>query len=162
MMRWRYNEQPVGNGWTAPANNGAFGADDYHRAGAVKADPYDNKRNETMYFYTDNDAQTQQLVGTLTDQSIADTVQRLKVELIGGLGRDELHGWALHSLADDFRISEVVLLSLRIGPHAFGRHQPGIVAKHLKLAAEMMRADAGLHADQAWWQVGKSRFDLAA
>ena len=23
--------------------------------GAVKADPYDNKRNETMYFYTDND-----------------------------------------------------------------------------------------------------------
>jgi hypothetical protein len=28
--------------------------------------------------------------GTLTDQSIADAVQRLKVELIGGLGRDEL------------------------------------------------------------------------
>ena len=31
--------------------------------GAVKADPYDNKRNETMYFYTDNDTQWQQLVG---------------------------------------------------------------------------------------------------
>jgi hypothetical protein len=29
----------------------------------VKADPYDNKRNETMYFYTDNDSQLQQLVG---------------------------------------------------------------------------------------------------
>jgi hypothetical protein len=27
------------------------------------ADPYDNKRNETMYFYTDNDSQLQQLVG---------------------------------------------------------------------------------------------------
>jgi hypothetical protein len=25
----------------------------------------------------------------------------------------------------------------------------------------MMRADAGLHADQARWQVGKSRLDLA-
>src|SRR6201997_5001257 len=87
--------------------------------------------------------------GTLTDQSIADAVQRLKVELIGGLGRDELHGWSLHSLADGFRISEVILLSRRIGPHVFGRHQPGIVAKHLKLAAEMMRANAGLHADQA-------------
>jgi len=24
--------------------------------GAVKADPYDNKRNETTYFYTDNDS----------------------------------------------------------------------------------------------------------
>ena len=25
MMRWRYNGQPAGNGWTSPANNGAFG-----------------------------------------------------------------------------------------------------------------------------------------
>jgi hypothetical protein len=37
--------------------------------------------------------------GTLTDQSIADAVQCLKVELIGGLGRDELHGRALDGLA---------------------------------------------------------------
>ena len=45
MMQWRYNGQPAGNGWTSPANNGAFGTDYIHRAGAVKADPYDNKRN---------------------------------------------------------------------------------------------------------------------
>ena len=57
MMRWRFNGQPAGNGWTSPANNGAFGTDYIHRMGAVKADPYDNKRNETMYFYTDNDTQ---------------------------------------------------------------------------------------------------------
>jgi len=63
MMRWRVNGQPAGNGWTSPANNGAFGTDYIHRTGAVKADPYDNKRNETMYFYTDNDTQLQQLVG---------------------------------------------------------------------------------------------------
>ena len=63
MMWWRYNGQPAGNGWTSPANNAAFGTDYYHRTGAVKADPYDNKRNETMYFYTDNDTQLQQLVG---------------------------------------------------------------------------------------------------
>ena len=37
--------------------------------------------------------------GTLTDQSIADAVQRLKVELIAGLGCDEVHGWSLDSLA---------------------------------------------------------------
>src|SRR5215469_2272096 len=78
--------------------------------------------------------------GTLTDQSIADTVQCLKVKLIGGLGRDELHGRALDSLADGFRISEVILLSLRIGTHVFRRHQAGIVAKHLELATKMMRA----------------------
>ncbi|MCP9799888.1 DUF1254 domain-containing protein [Synechococcus sp. RedBA-s] len=63
MMQWRYNGQPAGNGWTSPANNGAFGTDYVHRMGAVKADPYDNKRNETMYFYTDNDTKGQQLVG---------------------------------------------------------------------------------------------------
>jgi len=64
MMRWRVNGQPAGNGWTSPVNNGAFGDDYIHRMGAVKADPYDNKRNETMYFYTDNDTQLKQLVGT--------------------------------------------------------------------------------------------------
>jgi hypothetical protein len=63
MMRWRYNGQPAGNGWTSPVNNGAFGTDYFHRAGAVKADPFDNKRNETIYFYTDNDSQLQQLAG---------------------------------------------------------------------------------------------------
>jgi hypothetical protein len=63
MMQWRYNGQPAGNGWTSPANNGAFGTDYVHRAGAVKADPYDNKRNETMYFYTDNDTELRQLDG---------------------------------------------------------------------------------------------------
>jgi len=63
MMWWRYNGQPAGNGWTSPSNNGAFGTDYYHRTGAVLADPYDNKRNETMYFYTDNDTKLQQLVG---------------------------------------------------------------------------------------------------
>src|SRR5271157_5459392 len=64
MMQWRYNGQPAGNGWTSPADNGAFGTDYIHRTGAVKADPYDNKRNETMYFYTDNDSKSQQLVGS--------------------------------------------------------------------------------------------------
>src|SRR5271166_74889 len=61
MMRWRFNGQPAGNGWTSPANNGAFGTDYIHRMGALKADPYDNQRSETMYFYTDNDSQGQQL-----------------------------------------------------------------------------------------------------
>ena len=63
LMQWRYNGQPAGNGWTSPANNAAFGTDYYHRTGAVLADPYDNKRNETMYFYTDTDSQLKQLDG---------------------------------------------------------------------------------------------------
>jgi hypothetical protein len=70
------------------------------------------------------------------------------------LVRDELHGRALDGLGDRFRISEVILLSLAIRPDVFCRHQAGVVAKDLELAAEMMRADAALHADQAGWQVG--------
>jgi hypothetical protein len=45
--------------------------------------------------------------------------------------------------------------------HVLCRHQPCLVPKRLQLAAEMMGADAGFHADQAWRQVGKSRLDLA-
>jgi hypothetical protein len=52
--------------------------------------------------------------GTLTDQSLAHPVPRLQVELVGGLGCDELHGWALHRLGDRFRIAIVVLLTFGI------------------------------------------------
>jgi len=74
-------------------------------------------------------------------------VQCLKVELLGGLCRHELHRWPLHGLGDGLRIAEVVLLSLRIGPHVLRRHQPGILAECFKLATEMMRTDTGLHAN---------------
>ena len=52
MMQWRYNGQPAGNGWTSESNNAAFGTDYFHRMGAVKAYPYSNRRNETVYLYT--------------------------------------------------------------------------------------------------------------
>ena len=38
--------------------------------------------------------------GTLADQALADAVQGLQVKLVGGLGRNELHGRALHRLGD--------------------------------------------------------------
>jgi hypothetical protein len=100
--------------------------------------------------------------GALANQSLANPVQRLQVELVGGLGRDELHGGALHRLGDRFRIAIVVLLTFRIGAHVLRRHQPGVVTKCLQAAAEMMRADAGFHPDQARWQVGEPCADLAA
>jgi len=63
MMQWRYNGQPAGNGWTSESNNAAFGTDYFHRMGAVKAYPYSNRRNETVYLYTSDDTQGQPLVG---------------------------------------------------------------------------------------------------
>ena len=81
------------------------------------------------------------------DQSFSHPVQRLQVELIGGLGRHELHRRPLHRLGNRLGVAEVVLLSLRVGSHVLCRHQPGIVAKLPQLATEMMRANAGFHAD---------------
>ena len=40
------------------------------------------------------------------------TVHGLKVQLIGGLGRDELHRRALHRFGNGLRVAEVVLLAL--------------------------------------------------
>src|SRR3984893_4475719 len=97
-----------------------------------------------------------------TDQPLAHPVQCLQVELIGGLRSDEPHRRTLHCLGDSFSIAEVVLLSLAVGTDLFRRHQPSIVTKRLKFATEMIRADAGFHANQARWHVGKPRFHLAA
>src|SRR6266702_3043320 len=93
--------------------------------------------------------------GALTDQTLPHAVERLQVELLGGLGRDELHRRALHRLGDRLRVAEVVLLSLRIRAHVLRRHQPSIVPKYPQLTTEMMRADASLHTDQTRRQVGE-------
>jgi hypothetical protein len=99
--------------------------------------------------------------GALADQPLPYPVQRLEVELIGGLGRHKLHRRPLHRLGDRLRIAEVILLPLGIGTNILRWHQPGIVSKAIELATKMMRADAGFHADQAWWHVGKACFYLA-
>ena len=44
----------------------------------------------------------------------------------------------------------------------FRGHQPRIVTVGLQLAAQVMGADTGLHADQARRHRGEPRFDLAA
>jgi hypothetical protein len=49
MMWWRFNGQPAGNGWTSPANNGAFGTDYYHRTGAVSKASVYRLRNERYF-----------------------------------------------------------------------------------------------------------------
>ena len=59
------------------------------------------------------------MAAVLTDQSLADAVLRLQVELLDGLGGDELHRWPLHRLGDRLSVEKVVLLGLRIGAACF-------------------------------------------
>jgi hypothetical protein len=88
-------------------------------------------------------------------------MQRLQVELVGCLGGDEFHHRPLYSLRDRFAVAEVILLSFRICANVFRRHQPRIVTKRLQLAAQVMRANASLHADQTRREVREPRIDLA-
>jgi hypothetical protein len=64
--------------------------------------------------------------GALADQPLSHAVHRLKVQLIGGLGRDELHRRALHRFGDSLGVSEVVLLAwnrgARTSPASAGHH----------------------------------------
>jgi hypothetical protein len=88
-------------------------------------------------------------------------MQRLQVQLLAVLVATNFIVWRLHGFGNRFGIIEVVLLSLAIGADIFGRHQPGIMTKQCKFAAQVMCADAGFHADQARRHIGEPRLHLA-
>src|SRR5262249_23803207 len=71
-------------------------------------------------------------------------------------------GRPLHRLGDRLGIAEVVLLPSRVRAHIFSWHQPSVMTKRCEFAAQMVCADASLHADQARRQVGEPCFYLAA
>lgn len=62
-FKWKNNGVPAGNGWNRSKNNAEFGVDYYNRTGTSKSNMFDNKPDETQYFYTDNDATGAQLDG---------------------------------------------------------------------------------------------------
>ena len=72
----------------------------------------------------------------LTDKPLAHPMQRLQVELVGRLGCDELHGWALHRLGDRFRIAVVVLLTFGIRAHAHTLPASGVRHDQVPLACD--------------------------
>jgi hypothetical protein len=55
-FEWRHNGRPAGNGWNRSTNNAQTGLDYFNRTGTAKSNMFDNRPNETQYFYTDNDA----------------------------------------------------------------------------------------------------------
>jgi hypothetical protein len=57
LMMWENNGIPAGNNWNSPANNAEFGLDYLGRTATAKSNIFENKRNESCYFYTDNDKQ---------------------------------------------------------------------------------------------------------
>jgi hypothetical protein len=65
-FRWKYNGRPAGNGWNRSTNNAQWGVDYYNRTGTARSNMFDNKPNETQYFYTDFDSRNEPLEGKHT------------------------------------------------------------------------------------------------
>jgi hypothetical protein len=62
-FQWKHNGRPAGNGWNRSTNNAQWGLDYFNRAGTAKSNMFDNRPNETQYFYTDYDAAGGELNG---------------------------------------------------------------------------------------------------
>ncbi|WP_111827072.1 DUF1254 domain-containing protein [Achromobacter sp. HZ01] len=55
-FQWKHNGAPAGNNWNRSVNNAQTGLDYFNRTGTAKSNMFDNRPNETQYFYTDFDS----------------------------------------------------------------------------------------------------------
>jgi hypothetical protein len=62
-LQWRHNGRDAGNGWNSAVNNAKWGTDYLNRVATAKSNIFENKPEETKYFYRDYDSQGQQLYG---------------------------------------------------------------------------------------------------
>ncbi|WP_262365720.1 DUF1214 domain-containing protein [Gordonia sp. OPL2] len=63
-MKWKYNGKNAGNGWNRSVNNSQWGLDYHNRAATARSNMFENRPNETQYFYTDTDSDSEQLTGS--------------------------------------------------------------------------------------------------
>ena len=63
-FEWRHNGVPAGNNWNCSKHNAEFGVDYFDRLGTARSNMFDNRPNETQYFYTDLDTEGDQLQGS--------------------------------------------------------------------------------------------------
>jgi hypothetical protein len=66
LMQWRQNGRPAGNGWNTSVSSAEWGTsqDDYHyRTATARSNMFENRREETRYYYTDNDSAVEPLDG---------------------------------------------------------------------------------------------------
>src|SRR5262249_18087299 len=86
--------------------------------------------------------------GALADQPLTHPIQRLENRVGRPSWWRRISSSGAAPLRRSFRVAEVVLLPFGIGPHVFRRHQTRIVTLRLQSAAQVMRANSGLHPDQ--------------
>lgn len=62
-FQWKHNGTNAGNNWNRSVNNAQYGIDYFNRTATAKSNMFENKPNETQYFYTDFDVNGTQLNG---------------------------------------------------------------------------------------------------
>ena len=63
LFLWKHNGIPAGNGWNRSVNNAQWGFDYLARTSTARSNMFENRPNETQYFYSDDDFKGIQLEG---------------------------------------------------------------------------------------------------
>ena len=63
LMLWKHNGVPAEKEWNRSVNNANWGFDYLMRTACAKSNMFENRPNETQYYYTDNDTKGEQLLG---------------------------------------------------------------------------------------------------
>lgn len=63
LFLWKHNGIPAGNGWNRSVNNAEWGFDYLMRTATARSNMFENRSNETQYYYTDGDSKGIQLEG---------------------------------------------------------------------------------------------------
>src|SRR5260370_12046598 len=89
-------------------------------------------------------------------------MQSREVHLLRRLDRHEAHCWSLHGFGNRLGIAIVVLVPLQERLPVLRRDQTNIMSKRCELAADVLSARTGLHADQADRNVYEPPLELTA
>ncbi|WP_394562087.1 DUF1254 domain-containing protein [Aquipseudomonas alcaligenes] len=129
-FQWKHNGYPAGNGWNRSSNNAQWGLDYFNRTGTSKSNMFDNRPNETQYFYTDFDGSGAALNGAHSYELTFAKGQEPPVQGFWSLtlynqhhlfSANELNRYSLGTKNKDLKRNADGSLTLYVGPVSPGK-----------------------------------------
>ncbi|WP_449433436.1 DUF1254 domain-containing protein [Pseudomonas putida] len=127
---WKHNGRPAGNNWNRSTNNAQWGVDYFNRTGTAKSNMFDNRPNETQYFYTDVDHSGTQLNGAHSYEMTFAKGQEPPVKGFWSLtlynqhhlfSSNELNRYSLGTKNKDLKRNDDGSMTVYIGPTSPGK-----------------------------------------
>lgn len=127
LMLWSHNGVPAGKGWNRSINNAKWGFDYLMRTACAKSNMFENRSNETQYYYTDNDTKGEQMAG---DNIYSITFPKGQLPPVSGFWSltiynkhhlfevNELNRYSLGTKNKDLQFNKDGSLTLYAGPKA--------------------------------------------